>query len=240
MAKHTIKKTSKRENWCGLCHRHNMAGAAWACEVCRIPVCLKCHDETQCQGKYARGNPGRDTEAGITMYSEFHQYAPKKQGRFPGNLEIPMEVFKVGSAEWMFYASNKWEHKQNFYMHEHGWGVGCYLTDGGDKRVEVPEKYRTVDTLVRLGECRGGPARLPSRAKDLRDNVGKTANSGKGLGFVWTGQDGVLDGAMVGSPYPELYCTPDGGCLLVIEGKKKIRALIWGGGMRVKSQGIVG
>lgn len=313
-AKHTIKKASRRASWCGLCQRHNVAGVAWHCEVCDIPVCLKCYDETRCQGRYARSNPpgkemrgktvlynGRpfyiekvhvgtpydptdesvfyvgwftdkpnaaiktipadettsmrsnpklrenyaesepeDLEAGISIFTDFHQYGPKKQGRFPASLKIPSKVFTAGAAEWVFYASNKWEHKQNFYMHEHGWGVTCYLTDGGNRRTQVPDKYRNVDTLVRLGQCRGGPAKLPARAKDLRDNVGKTANEGKGLGFVWTGSDGQLDGALVGPPYPELYCTPDGGCLLVIENKKKIRAMIWGGGMRVKAEGIVG
>ena len=240
MVKHVIKKTSRRELWCSLCQINNMAGAAWACETCKLPVCLRCYERTKCQGKYARSNPGRDLDIGIDKYIEFHQYGPQKTGRFTEALKIPFDVFEVGAAEWMFYASSKWEHKQNFYMHEHGWNVTCYLTDGGNKRTEVPGKYRDVESLVRLGQCRGGPAKLPARAKDLRDNVGKTANESKGLGFVWTDNDGKLDGAMVGSPYPELYCTTDGGCLLVIEGKKKIRAMIWGGGMRVKAEGIVG
>lgn len=242
--KHKVKKTSQRERFCGLC----LTGArawknlpiAWYCETCGVSVCLSCLDSTNCQGKYARKNPA-DRADGISMYNEFYKFGPKHIGKFSAALEIPEQVYLVGSAEWVFYASDKWERKQNFYMHEHGWGTKCYLTDGGYDTTNVPDKFRKAETLVRLGECRGGPEKLPPTSSEISKNIGKTANTGKGLGFVWKDdKSGNLDGAIVTSPYPELYCTPDGKCLLVIENKKKIRALIWGGGMHVASAGIIG
>lgn len=238
--KHIFINQANTETWCGLCHRFERKRIARLCGACGLPICAVCEAKATCHGRYTRQNPGKDHAAGIKMYTEFHKFGPNAEGRFAATLVIPDEVYLVGNAEWVFYASTKWEKKQNFYMHEHGWGVKTYLTDGGYDTTPVPDKWRYVETLVRLGECRGGPKTLPSTLKEIGQHVGKDANEGKGLGFVWKDPDGNLDGAITASPYPELYCTPDGKCLLVIEAKRKIRAMIWGGGMSVKDVGIVG
>lgn len=223
--------------------------------VCRVGV-------RRLQGvalKRTKNNPvpaGRYATA-VRKYTEFQAKDPRK-AVYGASICIPTHLYLAGSAEWVFYASRKWGSELNYYMHEHGWGVKTYLPGlKGAERVEVPQRFRDVECttkcggfhgdcadedhgLVLLGQCRGGPAKMPFKLSEVKSFVGQEANTGEGLGFIYTYDDGSIGGAMVDSPYPDLYCTPDGKCLLVIENHKKIRAMIWGGSMCVKDVGIVG
>jgi hypothetical protein len=42
------------------------------------------------------------------------------------------------------------------------------------------------------------------------------------------------------APLPDLCCTPDGKCLLVVQGKRKVLAMMWGGALGVFARGIDG
>jgi hypothetical protein len=62
---------------------------------------------------------------------------------------------------------------------------------------------------------------------------------GQCLGFEYESPSGAIE-AVTEPPLPELYTITTGRALLVIQGKRRICALIWGGKLRVESRGIVG
>ena len=159
------------------------------------------------------------------MFWEFHQLEPTKiyYGTAPAgwknnppapaiNLKIPKTLKCAGEALWVGYASTKWTGKRVNYIHDHEGGVNCYRPDSGEYKEEVPYAATKAKTVVRLGECLG-------------------------FGYDDNGKEVI---GKVKKPYPELYCTPDGSVLLVIENKSKIIAMMWGGNLNVTSRGIVG
>ena len=77
----------------------------------------------------------------------------------------------------------------------------------------MPARIRNAETLTALGLCC--------------------------LGFSYDSGDGVVE-AKVTKPYPELYTIPSGHALIVVQAKRKVLALIWGGKLRVERRGIVG
>lgn len=155
-----------------------------------------------------------DYADGVSKYMEFHQLEPTEIGEM--SFDIPETIVCVGSAQWVAYRSDKWTNKNENYIHEHEYGVKCYHADAtedeGDE-CDVPEWIYAAKTLVRLGDC---------------------------LGYLYIGADGEPCEAMVEKPYPELYCTPDGNALIVVEDKCRLVALIWGGNLGVTARGIVG
>lgn len=153
-----------------------------------------------------------DLSKGLEKFYEFHQLEPTKTGEFHRNFKIPYTIKCAGDALWIAYASKKWSGKRANYIHDHEYGVMLYRPDEGEYNVATPEKVRKAKTLVKLGECLG-------------------------FGYKCNGEE--IEGKTK-SPYPELYCTCDGSVLLVIEDKSKLIAMLWGGHLDVKSQGIVG
>ena len=98
------------------------------------------------------------------------------------------------------------------YIHEHDAGVETYIKDPHPD-TDVPEEFTDVGALVKLGDC---------------------------LGFCVVGCDGEEVEAEATSPLPELYSTPDGKCLFVIQSKKDVLAASWGGALGVYARGIDG
>lgn len=154
-----------------------------------------------------------DLSKGVEKFFEFHEMEPKKTGRFSPNFRIPKNIGCAGEALWIYYKSTKWGGKSHNYKHQHSYGVKLYRPDGNVKISEVPYSARDARTFVRLGHC---------------------------LGFEYKDIDGEIIEAVTRKPYPDLYCTPDGSVLLIIQGKSKLEAMIWGGNLDVKAQGIVG
>lgn len=159
-------------------------------------------------------NP-KDLEEGINKYAEFAQFQPTKVSSFA--FSIPSKLYCVGKADWTFYESKKWEHKINWYKHEHEAGVGVYMPElEGDqpgKLVTTPAWLKSTKTLVKLGNS---------------------------LGFEFQDLHGETLEANTTKPYPELYCIPSGKALLVIQNKKTLIACFWGGYLSVTARGIVG
>lgn len=156
----------------------------------------------------------------IAKYVEFHQLEPNEIGEFPSSFRIPTEAGVAGPALFVLYRSGKRDpltrivpDKPVDYIHEHEKGVKLYLPDETEEPVKkVPQWITRIKSLTRLGDCLG-------------------------FGFL---QDGVEIEAEGTKPLPELYTIPSGKALLVIQGKRKVLALIWGGKLRVESRGIVG
>lgn len=161
----------------------------------------------------------RSPEA-IRLYEDFHRFEPKEIGYFKDGLCIPSHVYLQGPAINVMYRSDKIDpatlkkpRKPVDYIHEHEDGVHTYLVDGDGKRTEVPRWLVDCDTLVLMGGC---------------------------LGFSFRDPNGDEVEAECKKPLPELYSTPNGKALLVIEKKSTIVAITWGGRLGVEPRGIVG
>ena len=160
----------------------------------------------------------------IQKYEEFHRHEPRKVGEFPPSFVIPKRMARAGTARWVTYRSDKVDPETLRrpraavdYIHEHNAGVETYVNDAGkfpvptDALVDVPSRFRDV-ALVRLGTC---------------------------LGFC-VERDGVEIEAASTRPMPDLYCTSDGRCLMVIQSRERVLAMMWGGALGVFARGIDG
>ena len=152
------------------------------------------------------------------LFEDFHKYNPHEIKQFPASFYIPEQAPFVGPALYVLYRSAKCDpithlkpDKPINYIHEHGQGVKVYLLgDEGPVR-NVPKYIHGIDTLTLLGKC---------------------------LGFGYTDHEGFDVEATCTSS--ELYSIPSGKALLVIEKKKQVTAMIWGGKLNVEPRGIVG
>lgn len=157
--------------------------------------------------------------AAVEKYLEFHRYDSKHLDTV--DIKIPDVVYKAGKGMWVTYRSSKVDpstlirpRRPVDYIHEFNAGVTIYRTEAGDgrERVTVPTEYRQVGALVKLGMC---------------------------LGFMYKGPQGEVEG-QTSRPMPELACSPDGKCLYVIQDRRRVLAMIWGGALGVFARGIDG
>ena len=159
----------------------------------------------------------------IERYQQFHRYEPRRIGEFGAGFKIPEHLYCCGKAKWVTYRSGKVDpetlrkpaHPVD-YIHEHDSDVRTYLasslsTEAPD--TDVPHRFRDVPALTRLGIC---------------------------LGFAFEDLDGHKVETRGTQPYPDLYTTPDGRCLLVIQSRKTVMAMMWGGALGVFPRGIDG
>jgi len=155
------------------------------------------------------------------LFETFHQYESMKVGDFHSSFAIPREANYVGEAKTMFYSSDKLNPETGedegciHYFHEHEGDVGMHVLDENrdGEWCKVPKRIYGVDALVRLGTCEG---------------------------FEYEGLDGKLAKAEATGRAPEWFCTPSGKALLVIQDKKQVLAILWGGDLRVEWRGVVG
>lgn len=169
-------------------------------------------------------------EAAVAKYREFHRYEPELVSTFPAGFAIPTMMIPVGRAKYTMYRSGKVDpstlkkpRKPISYVHEHDAGVLCYLpVDDEDldelgvdaDPITVPASFANAEALVKLGESLG-------------------------CAFQCEGDEEPWEIESV-TPLPELYCTPDGKCLLVIQDRLSVLAMIWGGALGVFPRGIDG
>lgn len=160
-----------------------------------------------------------DVADAIDKYIEFHRLEPRRVGAFAPSLRIPAKMIKLGKARHVMYRSDKVDPETLRkpraplnYIHEHDAGVAAYVPGKGAD-VSVPDFIRDTSSLVLLGGC---------------------------LGIGWVDGDGDDQEAEGTRPLPELYCTPCGKALLIIQGKRDLVSLLWGGGLGVEGRGIVG
>lgn len=211
--------------YCGACGRPTTAGPQRSVEEIEESI----NKAREADGKppvklKPRRNPGQLAVPAnaLRMYRDFWQLDPRKVGAFSSGFQIPREAALVGSALNVLYRSGKTDPSSGEvprrpidYIHEHDAGVQVYRTDASAPRrgvtTRVPAFIADCPALVLLGEC---------------------------LGFSY--DDGekeiVADGTR---PLPELYTIPSGRALLVIQSKRTVKALIWGGRLGVEPRGIV-
>lgn len=162
-----------------------------------------------------RDNPSPeppDLSRGVKKFLEFQDLDPSDIGTFAPSLKIPAEINLAGKATSISYRSKKWRDPAD-YIHRHKDGVRVGLTFEQGRKVKVPAFIRNAKTLVKLGEM------LEVTWEDPND-----------------GEEYSIEGKR---PLPELYCIPSGKALIVIEGKRKLLAIIWGGKLDVEDRGIV-
>lgn len=154
------------------------------------------------------------------MYERFQGHEPRKIAAFSKAFRIPTIVTLAGPALNVMYRSDKNDPSTGKevrapidYIHDHEEGVNVYRTDRSTGRGNkaVPGWICDVDSLVLLGDC---------------------------LGFTYDTDEGAIE-AEPTRPLPELYTIPSGRALLVIQSKRTVLALIWGGRLGVEARGIV-
>jgi hypothetical protein len=176
------------------------------------------------KGERMTRNPAAPAAArtAIDKYREFHRKDPKVVGEFAKGFAIPTHVLEVGDAKNVLYRSDKIDPetleqptRPINYIHDHDPGVCVYepCDDDDADATEVPYWVAECEALVLLGTC---------------------------LGFAFQPDGGELVEARVRAPRPQLYTTPDGRALLVIQSKRKVLAMMWGGSLGVEDRGIVG
>jgi hypothetical protein len=158
----------------------------------------------------------------ITKYVQFHQHDPKKVATFAREIVIPATASWVGKAKNVLYRSDKLNPSTGIdegwidYIHDHDAGVNTYRFDRGSAAVgverTVPATHRNADELVWLGQC---------------------------LGFDYIDHDGGVQVAKGTRPLPDLFCSPSGRCLYIIQSKRTLIAMVWGGKLGVEPRGIV-
>ena len=151
------------------------------------------------------------------LFADFHKYDAKKIGEFHSSFEIPDAATLAGPALFVLYRSAKCDpltyakpSKPIDYIHEPKPGVKVCVIEDEPDTI-VPKYIHSVGTLTLLGKC---------------------------LGFAYLDEDGEEIEAKCTSC--ELYSIPSGKALLIVEKKKKVLALIWGGKLDVEPRGIVG
>jgi len=170
-----------------------------------------------------KDNPGTASSRALEKFIEFHDFEPRETGAIPG-LKIPSSVKVAGDAVHVMYRSDKWhEGRSDDYIHEHDGGVkvGRTGTCPGPTR-SVPAEIQRVTTLVRIGRC---------------------------LGVAYADADGnVVEMRPDGSV--QLYCSPNGRALFVVDGvrvrngratfaRPRVEMILWGGKLGVEDRGIV-
>jgi hypothetical protein len=153
-----------------------------------------------------------DLSSGVKKYLEFHALEAKDVG--PLQLRaLPERIYYAGKMKQTLYASAKWGNGTHSYYHDHEAHVKVYVpqrTAGTTARV-IPWRIAKVTTFVKLGRA---------------------------IGLVYT--DAATDEDMeLGGPGIELYCIPSGKALLLIQEKRTLVAMIWGGKLAVEARGIV-
>lgn len=155
----------------------------------------------------------------MKLFEDFHKYAPKEIGKFHASFYIPDEAYFVGPAIHVLYRSAKCDpvtyikpKKPINYIHTHKSGVKvCLLEEDLGPARKVPATIHSVEALTLLGKC---------------------------LGFAYIDEDD--DEIEAECTNEELYATPSGKALLVIQNKRRVMAIIWGGKLDVEPRGIVG
>ncbi len=181
------------------------------------------------QFRIATSNPGRELEEraadAVAKYEEFHRYPPTIIGEFSTGFAIPRRARLAGDSKWVTYRSGKVDpstlkrpRKPVDYIHEHDAGVKTYTMPSRDFRptgreTDVPRFIVEAPALTRLGE---------------------------NLGFCFVTPEGRTKHAETTEPLPDLYTTPCGKALLVIQDKREVLALMWGGALGVFARGIDG
>lgn len=158
----------------------------------------------------------------IKKFEEFHARPVRDIRNFSSSLELPMEAAFAGEAKQVLYRSDKLNPTTNVdegwvsYYHDHSRGVKLYRCDAAAMRSgnvhKIPSWIHRVEELTWLGQC---------------------------MGFTYRDIEGNEQDTKATKPLPDLFCIPSGKALLVIQDKRRVLAIMFGGRLAVESRGIV-
>lgn len=161
----------------------------------------------------------KDEGRAVDKYREFNSFDPKELVYVDGS-PIPKRLRKLGVSEQITYDSMKVipdngvrPRKKQGYFHDHETPKPNTYEPDPNGDVETPDFIAECDALALIGDF---------------------------INFKFTDADGNLVTGKASRPAPQIYCTPNGRALLVIQSKKTVLAIIYGGDLTVESRGIVG
>lgn len=155
----------------------------------------------------------KDEERAVDKFREFNRFDPKTL-TYDAHFEMPKRVRKLGEGVEVLYESMK-------------------VIPDNLKRPRKPVGYfHEFEGDVFAYACDG---KLDTDVPEFIVKTDALALLGDCMGFSYKGGE-----AKSTAPLPELYATPCGRALLVIQSKKSVLAMFWGGALAVEPRGITG
>lgn len=156
------------------------------------------------------------------MFRKFHTRDWRAEGAFHPSMAIPAQLMCLGDALNTDYQSDKLNPGDGTdegwidYTHKHDGGVKIYAPvtgrrPGDNELVRTPAWIQRVDELTWLGKYLGGSY----RTRGGRHEIAGT------------------------EPLPELFAAPSGKALFIVQNKRSLLFVLWGGRLTVERRGIV-
>jgi hypothetical protein len=167
-----------------------------------------------------RSNPGRRTarppgvSQAVKTFEDFNEYPSKGASKFAREIIIPERMPCPGPCRWVTYRSDKWNDGTHDYIHTITSypRVKCAMAGENYPTVKVPAKVRNATTLTQIG---------------LR-----------ALGFAFEYDDDEYEAKVPAGT--EWFWSQTARALYLIQNKRKLVAVIWGGKLNGEPRGIVG
>lgn len=147
-------------------------------------------------------------------FEDFNEYPSKGATKFAREIVVPERMPSPGPCRWLTYRSNKWNDGTHDYIHTITSypRVKCAMAGEKYPTIKIPIKIREANTLTQIG---------------LR-----------ALGFAFEYDDHEYEAKVPAGT--EWFWSQTARALYLIQNKRKLVALIWGGTLNVEARGIVG
>jgi hypothetical protein len=168
-----------------------------------------------------RQNPSRKRSSrppgvalAIKTFEGFNEYPSKGASKFAREIVIPDRMPSPGPCRWVTYRSDKWNNGTHDYIHTITSypRVKCAMAGENYDTIKVPAKVRNATTVTQIG---------------LR-----------ALGFAFEYDDDEYEAKVPAGT--EWFWSQTARALYLIQNKRKLIAVIWGGNLNVEPRGIVG
>lgn len=183
----------------------------------------------------------RDLARATSKFEEFHKRDPRKLGEFAKGFKLPATIGFAGEAVHVSYRSDKWGKGNVNYIHHSDCQCGHEREDHSDDGEGACDslvcRCRKFKTNVRfyLASSRAMPTAIPAHVRSVQT----LTRLGSCLDYSYIDHRGEIIEHRPGSG-TELFCTPSGKALIIVQNKSKLVAMVWGGKLDVLDVGIVG
>jgi len=157
----------------------------------------------------------RGLKKALASFEGFHRYDPKNVAKLPSTVRIPSHVYVPGPCKYVTYRSDKWNDGSYDYIHD-------------------IDSYPRVKLGI-IGKRNGRKTKVPKR---ISDNATLIMIRTRALGFGYTNNDNETVDCTVSRC--SWFWHPTGRALLLIEDKRRLAAIVWGGDLGFEDRGIVG
>jgi len=152
----------------------------------------------------------------VEVFEDFHSFDHRNVGAFDSRMRIPAAVWVSGPCKYVTYKSDKWNEGMHEYIHTvtsfPRVKMGLSVQRPGSQRIAVPKKIQEVEALTFIGRC---------------------------TGYSYVDGDGEPVEATTSAQH-EWYWSPSARALFVVQSKRTVKAVVWGGSLNVEPRGIVG